>query len=94
MALRDEEQRQLAEIERRLAADDPRLAQRLARLRPLGLPRTVLGIVGVLAAFVTGLVIVIIGAETTSLATGIAGVIIAVGFPTLIIWRFWLRRLN
>ncbi|PXY20366.1 DUF3040 domain-containing protein [Prauserella sp. PE36] len=94
MALHDEEQRQLEEIERRLAEDDPRLAQRLEKLRPLGVSRIGLAILGMLALFVGGLVTIAIGAEISSPVLGIVGVVLAVGLPTVIIWRLWLRRLR
>ncbi|MFF5992817.1 DUF3040 domain-containing protein [Prauserella flavalba] len=94
MALHDEEQKQLEEIERRLAEDDPRLAQRLEKLRPLGLSRIGLAILLMLVLFVSGLATIAIGAEISSPVLGVLGVVLAVGLPTAIIWRLWLRKLR
>ncbi|MFC4000293.1 DUF3040 domain-containing protein [Prauserella oleivorans] len=93
MALHDEEQRQLAEIERRLAEDDPRLAQRLATLRP-GFGGPILTLVGLVVLFVAGLAVIAIGAEISSPVLGIFGIVLAVCVPTAIIWRKWLRKLR
>ncbi|MEU3272055.1 DUF3040 domain-containing protein [Saccharomonospora sp. NPDC006951] len=94
MALHDEEQRQLAEIERRLAEDDPQLAQKLTRLRPFGMPRAGIALITMFASFVLGLAVVAIGAEVGSFVLGIIGIVLAVGLPTVLIWRLWLRRLR
>ncbi|MEU6646374.1 DUF3040 domain-containing protein [Saccharomonospora sp. NPDC046836] len=94
MALRDEEQRQLAEIEQRLTKDDPQLAQRLAKLSPLGFSRVGLAVVSMLVLFVIGLAVIAIGAELSAPAVWSCGIVLAVVVPTLIIWRLWLRRLR
>lgn len=94
MALRDEEQRQLAEIERRLAEDDPGLAHRLERLRSSVLPGPVRALAGVVLSVVVGLVLAVLGTETGTTAVRLAGLVLATGVPTLIAWRLWLRRVK
>lgn len=94
MALHDEEQRQLAEIERRLAEDDPRLAERLAALRPAGFAGPMLTAACLVILFVFGLAVIAIGAEISSPVLGILGIVLAVVVPTVIVWRKWLRRLH
>jgi hypothetical protein len=92
MALHDEEQRQLAEIERRLAEDDPRLARRLATLRPMESLVVVAAVVGVLASVAGGLIAMVFGVVLSSPILIIAGVLIAVFLPTAIAWRVWRRH--
>ncbi|TWH20144.1 DUF3040 domain-containing protein [Prauserella rugosa] len=93
MGLRDEERRQLADIERRLGEDDPRLAQRLTTLRP-GLPRVLWTIAALAALFIAGGVLVAVGTGADAPVVVVLGVVVAVGVPTFIIWRRWLRRLR
>ncbi|GAA1218338.1 DUF3040 domain-containing protein [Prauserella alba] len=93
MGLRDEERRQLAEIERRLGEDDPRLAQRLATLRP-GTSRTLWIVAGLIALFIVGGVVIALGAGAGAPVVVALGVIIAAGVPTAVIWRVWLRKLG
>ncbi|PRX47299.1 Protein of unknown function (DUF3040) [Prauserella shujinwangii] len=94
MALRDEEQRQLAEIEQRLVEDDPHLAQRLAKLRPFALGRAGLVVLSVVAALVVGLIVIATGSELDSPALVVLGAALAAGVPTAVIWRLWLRKLR
>lgn len=93
MGLRDEERRQLAEIERRLGEEDPRLAQRLARLRP-GAARTLWIVAGLMALFIVGGVVIALGAGGGSPVVVAIGVVVAAGVPTAVIWRLWLRKLG
>ncbi|MBB3664316.1 MULTISPECIES: DUF3040 domain-containing protein [Prauserella salsuginis group] len=93
MGLRDEERRQLAEIERRLGEDDPRLAQRLATLRP-GTSRMLWIGAGLVALFIVGGVVIALGAGAGAPVVVALGVIIAAGVPTAVIWRVWLRKLD
>lgn len=93
MGLRDEERRQLDDIERRLGEDDPRLAQRLTRLRP-GVPRLLWVLVALFLLFVVGGVLVAVGAGSGLPVVVVVGVLVAVGAPTAIIWRIWLRKLG
>jgi hypothetical protein len=92
MALHDEEQRQLAEIERRLVEDDPRLARRLATLRPMQSLALVASIAGLLASVVCGLTAMVFGVLLSSPVLIIVGTLLAVFLPTAIGWRLWLRR--
>ncbi|MBK1786396.1 DUF3040 domain-containing protein [Prauserella cavernicola] len=94
MALHDKEKKELAEIERRLAEDDPRLAQRLEKLRPRGAARIGLALLAMLALFVGGLTTIATAAEMSSPVLAVVGVVLAVGIPTGIIWRLWLRKLR
>ncbi|MBB3052620.1 putative membrane protein YgcG [Prauserella isguenensis] len=93
MGLRDEERRQLAEIERRLGEDDPRLDRRLATLRP-GTSRTLWTVVGLIGLFVVGGVVIALGAGAGAPVVVAIGVIVAAGVPTAVIWRLWLRKLG
>ncbi|GAA1231289.1 hypothetical protein GCM10009676_12810 [Prauserella halophila] len=93
MGLRDEERRQLAEIERRLGEDDPRLAQSLATLRP-GTARTLWIVAALAALFIVGGVVIAVGAGSGSPVVVAIGVVIAAGVPTAVIWRLWLRKLG
>ncbi|MCP2253336.1 Protein of unknown function (DUF3040) [Prauserella aidingensis] len=93
MGLRDEERRQLAEIERRLGEDDPRLDRRLATLRP-GTSRTLWTVVGLIGLVVGGGVVIALGAGAGAPVVVAIGVIVAAGVPTAVIWRRWLRKLG
>ncbi|HVW39827.1 MAG TPA: DUF3040 domain-containing protein [Amycolatopsis sp.] len=94
MALHGEEQRRLTEIERQLAEENPRLAQRLAELRPMRIPGVVLAIFGALCAVVAGLFILVAGAQGHEIFLIVLGTILVSGVPTAIIWRSWLYRLH
>ena len=83
MALPDDEQRRLGEIERELAAEDPRLARRFAHQRQVT--------AGMLAALITG-ALVLLGAGGTLIVMGIRlhqpvvvgiGSVVAVVLPVL-----------
>jgi len=94
MALHGEEQRRLSEIERQLAEENPRLAQRLAELRPMRIPGVVLAVLGALCSMVAGVFILVAGAQTQQLFLMILGTVLASGVPTAILWRLWLHRLH
>ncbi len=94
MALHGEEQRRLSEIERQLAEENPRLAQRLAELRPMRVPAVVLAILGTLCSITSGLFILVAAAQVHSpalmaLGTGLSSVV-----PTVVLWRGLLYRLR
>jgi hypothetical protein len=93
MALHGEEQRRLSEIERQLAEENPRLAQRLAELRPMRITGVVLAIAGVLLAPVAGLFVLFAAAQTQSPFLIALGTVLAAVVPTAILWRTWLHRL-
>ncbi|MGH3949946.1 MAG: DUF3040 domain-containing protein [Pseudonocardiaceae bacterium] len=92
MALHDEEMQRLNEIERQLAEESPRLAERLAELRPFTI--SVMAVAGVLASVTMGLVITVVGAQVDSAALVVLGALLTVVMPTVIIWRLWLSRLH
>ncbi|EID53012.1 DUF3040 domain-containing protein [Saccharomonospora xinjiangensis] len=94
MALRDDEQRRLAEIERRLSEDDPRLARRLAHLGSAYLSRSIVTFVALCACFVAGLALVAAGTQLRFWPVSIIGIVLAVGVPTVVTWRVWLRGLR
>jgi Flp pilus assembly protein TadB len=79
MALADDEQRRLADIERDLAKDDPRLARRLAERKPVtaGLVANAVMLLGI------GLVIIVVGAGQGKPLVIAIGVIMAVIVPIL-----------
>lgn len=86
MGLRDREKRALDEIERNLAAEDPRLATRLARMRPgrrlTG--RLAVG-VGLTVVYLLGLTVVVFGVTTESAALVALGAVLAAVFPVLLV---------
>jgi DUF3040 family protein len=92
MALHGEEQRRLSEIERQLAEENPRLAQRLAELRPKRIPTVVLAIFAALCSPVIGLFVLVAAAQTQSPFLMVLGTILASVVPTAILWQGWLRR--
>lgn len=94
MALHGEEQRRLSEIERQLAEENPRLAQRLAELRPMRITGVVLAILGVFLSPVAGLFVLVAAAETHSAFLIALGTVLATAVPTAILWRTWLHRLR
>lgn len=62
MELPDREQRELEEIEQRLAEDDPKLAARLNRAAPkILLPRRRLIVIAMLVTYMVGLAAVVAG---------------------------------
>lgn len=94
MALHDEEQRRLSEIERALAEENPRLDQRLSELRRMRLPGVVLAVLGALCSMVAGLFVMVAGAQTHSSFLIVFGTVLTSGIPTLVVWRTWLRKLG
>ncbi|MTD55226.1 DUF3040 domain-containing protein [Amycolatopsis pithecellobii] len=94
MALHGEEQRRLSEIERQLAEENPRLAQRLSELRPMRIPGVVFAIVGALCSIVAGLFIMVAGAQSRNTFLIVFGAVLTVAVPTAILWRTWLYRLS
>ncbi|MGI5499956.1 DUF3040 domain-containing protein [Lentzea sp. CA-135723] len=89
MKLPDHEQRELEEIERRLAEDDPKFAAKLNRPAPR-VPRRTLVLAGVLAFYVAGLVVVMTGVSLASvvlIALGAAMVLAVFGWFAVRVWR-------
>lgn len=84
MALPDDEQRRLAEIERALAEDDPRLARRLGHGRQPVSSRSLAALItGSVLMLGTGLVIIVVGAGLGTPMVSVIGVVIAVIVPSL-----------
>lgn len=94
MALHGEEQRRLSEIERQLAEENPRLAQRLSELRPMRISGVVLAVLGVLCAPAVGLLVLTAAAQAHSPFLMVLGTVLAAVVPTAIIWRTWLHKLR
>ncbi|GAB2977915.1 DUF3040 domain-containing protein [Amycolatopsis acidiphila] len=94
MALHGEEQRRLTEIERQLAEENPRLAQRLSELRPMRVPSVVFAMIGALCSVIAGLFIMVAGAQVQTAFLIIFGAVLTCGVPTAILWRTWLYRLR
>ncbi|WP_394619615.1 DUF3040 domain-containing protein [Lentzea sp. JNUCC 0626] len=89
MKLPDHEQRELEEIERRLAEDDPKFAAKLNRPAPR-VPHRTLMLAGVLAFYVAGLVVVMTGVTLASqivIALGAAMVLAVFGWFGVRAWR-------
>jgi hypothetical protein len=92
MALRDDERRKLAEIERELAQADPRLAHRLAELRPLTRGSATALVAGALAMLASGLIMMVVGVQLASPVLVVIGALLSAGFPALAGWHLWWRR--
>lgn len=92
MALRDDEQRILTEIERALVEEDPRLARRFGDRSESqgGSLGTV--IAGVVMTFGAGLGVLVAGIWLTSPALVLVGVVVTTAFPALAGWRLSARR--
>ncbi|HVV13263.1 DUF3040 domain-containing protein [Amycolatopsis sp.] len=92
MALHGEEQRRLSEIERQLAEENPRLAQRLSELRPMRIPSMILAILGAFCAIACGLFLMVAGAQAHTSFLIVLGTVLCVGVPTAIVWRSVIYR--
>lgn len=84
MALRDDEQRTLTEIEQCLVEEDPRLAHQFAKRPAAGSLATV--IAGVVLTFGTGLAVLTLGIRLASPALVLLGVVATAAFPALVGW--------
>ncbi|GAA2827105.1 DUF3040 domain-containing protein [Crossiella cryophila] len=94
MALRDHEQRALAEIERRLAEEDPRLAERFLGLSSPSLRnrQAVLALLGVLGAYALGLTVLVIGVSGAWIELIVLGAVISVSVLAWFTWKRLHRR--
>ncbi|MFD9701759.1 DUF3040 domain-containing protein [Lentzea sp. NPDC059081] len=93
MELPDREQRELEEIERHLAEDDPKLAARLNRAAPrVLLPRRILVVLGMVALHVVGLVAVVAGVTVSSLVLVVLGMLVIAGVFAWFTLRAWRAR--
>lgn len=93
MELPENERHELDEIERRLAEDDPKLAARLTNSAPaIFIPRRTLIAIGVLAAYLAGLITIIAGVTVASIALVLLGAVITVGVFTALTVHAWRHR--
>ncbi|QQQ74019.1 DUF3040 domain-containing protein [Saccharothrix sp. 6-C] len=93
MALRDDEKRALAQIQRQLADDDPRFVARLSRKGSLfRIPRRVLFTAALLTTYAVGLLAIVIGVTLPSALLVIVGALVTAGFPTAVAVRAWRGR--
>lgn len=83
MALPDDEQRRLAEIERGLAEDDPRLARRFAHGQPATAGAFAAMIATALLMLGTGLAVIVAGARLGTPLVIVIGAIIAAIVPAM-----------
>jgi hypothetical protein len=90
MALHDYEQRKLEEIERHLAAENPRLARHLAELAPVPTTALVCGVLGSLILLFTGLVIMVVGVRLGAPPLIVIGAALTAMVPAAVCW--YIRR--
>ncbi|MDX8050804.1 DUF3040 domain-containing protein [Lentzea sp. BCCO 10_0798] len=91
MKLPDHEQRELDEIERRLAEDDPKLAAKLNRPAPR-MPRRTLVLAGMLSLHVIGLLVVMAGVSSSSAVVVALGGCVVLGVFAAFVVRAWRER--
>ncbi|MCX2946917.1 DUF3040 domain-containing protein [Lentzea sp. NEAU-D7] len=91
MKLPDHEQRELDEIERRLAEDDPKLAAKLTRPAPR-MPRRTLVLAGMLSLYAIGLLVVIAGVSSSSAVVVALGACVVLGVFAAFAVRAWRER--
>jgi hypothetical protein len=89
--MRDYEERKLAEIEKQLIAEDPKLAAKLST-PDLRVHRVATFLAAMLGTYVAGLVIAVAGMSFSSAILTVAGTLIAVSFPVRFGWRAWRQR--
>jgi hypothetical protein len=93
MALRDDEKRQLAEIEHRLAEDDPRFAAKLSvDPKTAGALRKAMLVALVLATWVVGLTIIVLGVALSLPILVVVGAPVVAAVPVRIGWLAWRER--
>ncbi len=93
MALRDQEIRQLAEIERGLTEGDPRFASTVRKLngRRPAVPRAVGDVLVLLATYVVGLATIVLGVWWSSVIIVALGAVVTASMPVLVAWRALLK---
>ncbi len=96
MGLPEDEQRELDDIEQRLAADDPKFAAKLVKTPSPHhrLPPRVLKLIGLLLIYVVGLVVVMTGISLSSIALIALGAAVTAFGPVTIVARAWHTRGN
>ncbi|HEX6340676.1 DUF3040 domain-containing protein [Umezawaea sp.] len=89
MALRDQEIRQLAEIERGLTEGDPRFAATVRKLngRTSRVPRAVRGVLVLLATYLVGLAVIVLGTWWSSVVLVAVGAVVTASMPALVAYR-------
>jgi DUF3040 family protein len=89
VALRDQEIRQLAEIERGLTEGDPRFAATVRKLnaRRPRVPRAFRNALVLLATYLVGLITLIAGTWWSSVVLLVLGAVITASMPVLVGWR-------
>lgn len=89
MALRDQEKRQLAEIEQGLAADDPKFVATVRKLsaRVHRASRLLRNILVLLATYLVGLTTIVGGVWLSAVVLVVLGAVITASMPVLIGWR-------
>ncbi len=91
MALRDYEQHQLDEIERHLAHENPRLARRFEKFRPLHVVTFAAATVAVLSMLLIGLVTMVVGFGMGALAPILVGAFLTTAVPLALVWFYRCR---
>lgn len=96
MGLPEDEQRELDDIEQRLAEDDPEFAAKLVKTPSPHhrLPPHVLRLIGLLLIYVVGLVVVVTGVSLSSIVLITLGAAVAAFGPVTIVVRAWRTRGN
>lgn len=94
MELPDREKRELDEIEQRLAEDDPKLAARLTRVTPaiFLMSRRTLLVLGALATYIAGLLVVIAGVTLSSTVLVALGTAMIVSVFAGLVAHAWRNR--
>ncbi|WP_434444316.1 DUF3040 domain-containing protein [Lentzea sp. E54] len=94
MGLPEDEQRELDDIEQRLAEDDPTFAAKLARTPPPHhrLPPRVLRWIGLLLTYAVGLVVVVTGVSLSSIVLIALGAAVAAFGPVAMVVQTWRNR--
>lgn len=96
MGLPEDEQRELDDIEQRLAEDDPKFAAKLVKTPSPHhrLPPRVLKLIGLLLIYVVGLVVVMTGVSLSSIVLIALGAAVTAFSPVAIVVRTWRTRGN
>lgn len=94
MALRDQEKRQLAEIEHGLAQEDPRFAATLNKLNAKVHPLSALirATALLLATYLVGLTTIVGGVWLSSAFLVVLGAAVTASMPVLVTWKVWRAR--
>lgn len=96
MGLPEDEQRELDDIEQRLAEDDPTFAAKLAKTPAPHhrLPPRVLRLIGLLLLYAVGLLVIVTGVSLSSIVLIALGAAVAAFGPAVIVIQTWRTRGN